>query len=42
MAYKECFLSFILLMEEKKDNRREEKKEKNKTKHDNREKTCDC
>ena len=35
------FSSFILPMEEKKDNRGEENK-REKKKHDNREKTCDC
>ena len=36
------FSSFILPMEEKKDNRGEENKREKKKKHDNREKTCDC
>lgn len=42
MAYKECFLPLSFSWKRKKITEEKRKKEKNKTKHDNREKTCDC
>ena len=41
MAYKECFLPLSFPWKRKKITEEKRKKEKNKTKHDNREKTCD-